>query len=160
MKILVFSDSHGDVDTMERIAGIIKPDMIFHLGDLIKDAVELEQRIGGIPVEFVRGNCDIWSTMADEKLFETEGKRIMLTHGDKYGVRTGYSTIIKKGRKKADIVLCGHTHMSHLVKKKNFWLMNPGKIGKNARGPFKPSFGIIEIGDTVDCYIEKVNAII
>ena len=41
MKILIFSDSHGDVDIMRDIVEKEKPDMIIHLGDSIKDAEKL-----------------------------------------------------------------------------------------------------------------------
>ena len=161
MKILVFSDSHGDIETMDKVVRATKPDMVLHLGDLIADAIELERRFPDIPIEFVRGNCDLWTTVSDEKEIEADGYRILMSHGDKYGVRTGYSTYLKEGKKRnMDIILCGHTHMSHLVKKGGMWLMNPGKAGERARGPFKTSFGIIDTANGLNCSVEKVFAVV
>ena len=40
-KVLVLSDSHGDVDAMERAVARERPDLILHLGDLCRDFDEL-----------------------------------------------------------------------------------------------------------------------
>ncbi|MBN1624036.1 MAG: YfcE family phosphodiesterase [Clostridia bacterium] len=161
MKILVFSDSHRDVESMEKVARAIKSDMILHLGDHCTDGIELEQRLEDIPVIIVKGNCDLWTAVDDEKMLDLDGCRIFMTHGHEYGVRNGYSTILEEGRKReADIVLCGHTHIPRIIKKQDICIMNPGAVGEFARGPFRPSFGIIDTGDENKCSIEKVSSVI
>lgn len=161
MKIVVFSDSHRDVEIMVKTVEIIRPDMIIHLGDNIMDAVDLEREFMDIPMEFVKGNTDLFSVGPGEKMLSIENRKIFITHGDRYGVRSGYSAILKEGLKReADIILCGHTHIPHIRKKKGTILMNPGAIGRNARGPFKPSFGIIEIDDDIKCHFEKYSSIV
>ena len=161
MKIIVFSDSHNDIETMEKVSMAMKPDMILHLGDHCTDGIELEQRIGNITVIVVKGNCDLWTAVSEERMLDLDGCRIFMTHGHEYGVRNGYSTIIEEGRKReAHIILCGHTHIPRIIKKSDICLMNPGAVGEFARGPFKPSFGIINTDDMRRCSIEKVSAVI
>ena len=161
MKILVFSDSHNDIETMEKVAVKMKPDMVLHLGDHCNDAVILGMKLGGVPVVAVRGNCDMWSDEAEERMLDLDGCRIFMTHGHLYDVRSGYSLILEEGKKReADIILCGHTHIPRIIHRHGICLMNPGKAGKFARGPFKPSFGIIETVNPAACTIEKVSEVI
>ena len=56
MKILVLSDSHGDVDSMVEVVTKERPDAIFHLGDLIGDAQELHNEFPNIikPEDFLK----------------------------------------------------------------------------------------------------------
>ena len=58
MKILVLSDSHGNIDNMIRAVERESPRAIFHLGDCWRDGQRLHQRFPGIPFEQVPGNCD------------------------------------------------------------------------------------------------------
>ncbi len=58
MKIVVFSDSHSDIESMKKIVDKEKPNMIFHLGDYIEDALALQKYTKDILVEFVQGNTD------------------------------------------------------------------------------------------------------
>ena len=55
-----------------------------------------------------------------------EGKRIFLTHGHLYGVKSSYDSLREMGRKmKCDIILFGHTHREFL-EEKDMILANPG----------------------------------
>jgi len=161
MKVIVFSDSHRDIDTMEKVAVLEKPDMVLHLGDHAADGVELDLRLPDIPVVIVSGNCDLWTAVADEKFIDLDGIKILMTHGHNYGVRAGYSNLISEGRKRgADLILCGHTHIPKLIKKKDIILMNPGKAGKFSRGPHKPTYGKIDTNAEPMCSIIKISSII
>ncbi|MHB1485535.1 MAG: metallophosphoesterase family protein [Saccharofermentanales bacterium] len=57
MKIVVFTDSHNDVDTMLTVIKKEQPDKFLHLGDNISDGFIL-QNIQDIIVYFVKGNTD------------------------------------------------------------------------------------------------------
>ena len=62
MKILVFSDSHGNEDNMIRAVERERPstlDAIVHLGDGWRDAEALHRLYPRIPLEQVPGNCDL-----------------------------------------------------------------------------------------------------
>jgi len=153
MKIIVFSDSHKDLVPMVDVVKMVKPDMIIHLGDHIYDAVDLERQFMDIPMEFVKGNCDLDSSVSSYKLISVEGKKIFITHGDIFGVRNGTSELVSEGKKRgADLILFGHTHHPVVKKKKGITLMNPGRIGRWARGFWQPSFGVIELGESIKCY--------
>jgi len=153
MKIIVFSDSHQDIEPMVNVVKAFSPDMIIHLGDHVSDAVELEQRFVKIPIEYVKGNCDLNSFISSSKTLNIKNKTIFIAHGDEYGVRSGTSGIIKEGKKRgAAIILFGHTHQPVMKTKHGITLMNPGRIGRHARGFWQPSFGVIEITEEVECY--------
>ena len=58
MDLLIFSDSHGKADAMERVLAqqIRRPQAIIYLGDGLRDMESL--RVGRADLYAVRGNCD------------------------------------------------------------------------------------------------------
>lgn len=152
MIIVVFSDSHKDIEAMTDVVSKIKPDMIIHLGDHMSDALILEQQFIDIPIEYVRGNCDSNSRGPIQKLLTVASKKILITHGDRYGVHNGTSGILDEGiEQNADIVLFGHTHRPLVKIENDIVLMNPGRIGRWARGLWQASYGIIDIDEKINC---------
>ena len=102
MKILVFSDSHGDRQTMVLAAEAHRPDAIFHLGDCWRDAAELEDAFPDPRLYQVPGNC----------------------------VKGGYSAAVNRARETgADVLLCGHTHIPRYEDYGGLQLLNPGSAG-------------------------------
>lgn len=79
MKILLISDTHGDIskviEILDRVKGI---DMILHCGDYETDARILEN-CTDIPVISVTGNCDGGSDY--RKTVETPAGKLLITHG-------------------------------------------------------------------------------
>lgn len=158
MNLLVFSDSHGRGSNMLEALSrqIKKPDAIIFLGDGLRDVSYCE--FGDIPLFAVSGNCDTFSFygkgIAEDQIIMTlGGKRIMMTHGDRYGVKGGLGRLAKAADEKgADIVLFGHTHLPLSVYlpegdegfgfalRKPLYLFNPGSIGGYDR-----SFGCVTI---------------
>ena len=57
-RILVLSDSHGNVNNMVTAVGRLHPDMIIHLGDCWADAEQLHRKFPMTVMEQVPGNCD------------------------------------------------------------------------------------------------------
>lgn len=49
MKLLVFSDSHGNVANMEDAVRREEPDQVLHLGDVVRDADALRRRFPTFP---------------------------------------------------------------------------------------------------------------
>lgn len=47
MRILVLSDSHGNVDNMARAVELTVPDRVLHLGDCQRDLTALRARFPG-----------------------------------------------------------------------------------------------------------------
>ena len=157
-EILVFSDSHGWQRGMQEAYArqIRRPHLLLHLGDGAKD---FEDAFGGeVPTLGVCGNCDLFSSMhlPEERLTEEGGARILMTHGHRYGVKSGLGALIRRAVEcDADIALFGHTHMPYLecipagsticgvVRARPLYLFNPGSIGRSYGGA---SFGTISIG--------------
>lgn len=144
MKILVFSDSHGNVDNMMRAVEREKPDRIFHLGDGWTDAEQLQAMFPAIPLEQVPGNCDFRMAEPAVKLVELGGKRIILCHGHTYRVKTGLMDAGYAAREqKADLLLFGHTHFATQEWAGDSLLVNPGSIGYWG----SPSYAVVRIED-------------
>ena len=80
MNILVFSDSHGDVDVMAELTARWRPDRVLHLGDHFSDMVKLHLRFPEIPMQGVRGNCDAPGSPESLRL-TLEGATLLLIHG-------------------------------------------------------------------------------
>lgn len=158
MNLLVFSDSHGRGSNMLEALSrqIKKPDAIIFLGDGLRDLTYCE--FGDIPLFAVSGNCDgagiYGGGIAENQIvMSLGGKKIMMTHGDLYGVKNGLARIASAADYKGvDIVLFGHTHepfATYLPEgdesfgfkiQKPMYLFNPGSIGGYER-----SFGCITI---------------
>ena len=137
MKCLVFSDSHGNPFYMKRaIAKNPDAEVVFFLGDGISDAesVAIDDRCRMWIA--VRGNCDFSNFFCNRQLNKTEeitllGKKIMLTHGDLYGVKGGMENIALAARSRgADIVLFGHTHLPYESYGDGLYFFNPGSISQ------------------------------
>lgn len=150
MKCIVISDSHGETLALRRILNM-HPDceVVFFLGDGLSD---LEPYINNRNIAFlaVRGNCDRSFVLGDNSVKKTdsiniEGRRVVFTHGDLYGVKYGLDGIVKLALEaSADVVLFGHTHepLEKYVPTEGggFYLFNPGALGG-----YKHSFGIMNI---------------
>ena len=76
MKFIVFSDSHGDVDHMIRAVRLENPALCFFLGDGEYDLTRLQRRFPSLPVNAVRGNCDLRSTLPRALTCAAGGVRI------------------------------------------------------------------------------------
>ena len=151
VNILVFSDSHGDVSSMDQVILREKPDHILHLGDCVRDAIAMEKH--GIPISFVAGNCD-WGSSTPTVLNPVfHNTRIFMTHGHLYRVKMQYQLIFYAGLEaEADIVLFGHTHRAECFTKEGLWLMNPGACG------YLGSYGVITLTDSgPECCIKYVR---
>ncbi len=155
MKILVLSDSHGNVAAMSACVEQIQPRCILHLGDCIRDAEELGRRFPHIPMEMVPGNCDWGCSAPGERLIELGGQRILLMHGHTRGVKE--TTMRARYAAKecgADILLFGHTHRACVEYDGSLYMMNPGSIGDRLR----PSYGVITIeGEKTDCSVYRLK---
>lgn len=61
------------------------------------------------------------------KVMELEGKRILMTHGHRYGVKSGYLRAVYAAKEQqADILLFGHTHRAECFQEEGLWVLNPG----------------------------------
>lgn len=144
MKILVFSDTHGDVNKMHRaIMSHSDADVVIHCGDGERDVEYVKMGFPSKAFYNVRGNCDFASQLEPALELTLEGKKIFVTHGHLYNVKWGTQNLIYAGmEKQADIVLYGHTHIAEDVYIDGMYVMNPGSCSG-----YLASYGIIEITD-------------
>ncbi|MDP4090463.1 MAG: metallophosphoesterase family protein [Bacillota bacterium] len=146
MLIAVVSDTHRDTYAVSNVLKRIeKADILIHLGDNVRDAVEISQKFKGRTIN-VRGNCDYSPSVPADILEEIAGKKILITHGHNYDVKHGLSRLKQKAEfEGADIALYGHTHVSSIVYEGGIWYINPGSAWEGRDGA--ESMAMIEIID-------------
>ena len=142
MKILVLSDSHGNINNMVQAVDREFPHMILHLGDCWRDGERLRDRFPALPFEQVPGNCDFRPDLPAERLLFLEDKRVLMCHGHTYGVkqsllRAGY----KAEEENLDLLLFGHTHQPLVDMRGKTLFINPGSIGDY----FHPFYAVVSI---------------
>lgn len=144
MKLLILSDSHGNVDAMVAIANKECPAGIIHLGDCWRDATELKRRLPQIPMYRVRGNCDSysWTPGSDDILtWKFEDVTVYMTHGHLHSVKLSLLRLHLAAKEAgAQVALFGHTHRSYYEDHDGVTLMNPGTCGS-----VMGTYGILEI---------------
>lgn len=143
---LVISDTHGDFFTAQRIiAQYSQIDGVIHLGDYLKDALILKKYFPQYEHILVPGNCDYASDFPAEKVLEAEGKKVWLTHGHNYSVKSGTGRLESKAiREGYDAVLFGHTHIPCLKRVSTLLLLNPGSLSQ-PRGLSGPTYALLEV---------------
>ena len=154
MKIIVFSDSHRELEGMRRVLKRETPDYVFHLGDHDSDAEQISRDFPLLPVAMVRGNCDGWSDTPKTLCFKLGGLRFFLCHGHTLGVKSSYIRAIFAAREQgADVLLFGHTHVPEQEESHGLKLLNPGSCGYG----YQPTYGyfILEDGAITDWGIRK-----
>lgn len=104
------------------------------------------------PVLSVAGNCDPFGIAPREIMWECEGKRILLVHGDAYGVKTGLVRLEQRCCElQVDAVLYGHSHVARLETRSGITFLNPGTLARDA---LPQSYAILEIsGDDISATI-------
>ena len=142
MRVLVISDSHNDyISASLAVKSQLNAKIIIHCGDGAYDVDKLRYNFKDRKIIAVKGNCDFYSDLNKEEIININGKKIFITHGDKYKVEYGLENIIEKAKKiKADVVLFGHTHVPMCEYKDGIYILNPGSI-KTTRG----TYGILDI---------------
>lgn len=146
MKLVVFSDSHGRYSALEAVlAAHPDAELYIHLGDGYEQATRLRQSHPTLPIVAVRGNCDRLVTDSDTKLYTVGGKRILCTHGHRFGVKQGLAALRQEARRQnADLVLFGHTHRPFCEETEGILYLNPGSAGSTSG----IKFALVEIDET------------
>lgn len=126
-RILIVSDSHGLTKELHalRERHLEEVDIMIHCGDsqLIMD----EPSMAGFLA--VRGNCDFDARYPLERIEEFSGKKVYVTHGHTYSVKTSLMSIYYRARElNADIVCFGHSHVLGAEKISDILFINPGSI--------------------------------
>lgn len=135
MKIIVISDSHGNKLAIDQIFKAHKFDYLFFLGDGLGD---LGDYVYLDNVFAVSGNCDFFSGVPNEREFEINNIKFLITHGNKYFVKSNLNFLKERvWGENIDFVLFGHTHNQIVEKYLNTTFINPGSFHKDLNGKSK-----------------------
>ncbi len=153
MRILVVSDTHGDMNTLIRAVNAQpNAEIIVHCGDGENQVQYLKNSINDKMIVGVRGNCDWGSMLPSVETLRVCGKTIFITHGHLYNAKTGLYQITCAAREaKADILLFGHTHIAMTSYDDGLYIMNPGSCSG-----YMASYGYIDITDKGEIFTNTV----
>ena len=144
-KILVFSDSHGEMENVSLLLSKIHEyDKVIFLGDGLSD-LNWYRNYYINKIEFVKGNGDIFTALAPTEIdMSVEGVNIFATHGHLYGVKGDLEKLKTKAELLgSNIVLYGHTHKQRLTEIDGISFLNPGSLCLQ----YAPEYAEIEIDE-------------
>ena len=151
MTILVTGDSHGDSESISDLLCIYKNqvDAAVHLGNTPHDLLQFKDEYPHLVFHAIIGNWDSNTDGAHEDLLlKINGKRVALTHGDRYGVKSGTDRIVEYAqRKNADVCLYGHTHIETKFEIGGILFLNPGRSSKKNSANNKINHGLLKISE-------------
>jgi putative phosphoesterase len=157
MKILVVADTHNVTASIISQLKKEKADMLFFLGDFIKDGEDLKRKLE-IPAHIISGNGDLASYYKKEELVKVRDKRILLTHGHQYNVKNGLQRLYYHGlENRADVILFAHTHMPYLNWEDGVLIFNPGSPTFPRGGSNIGTYGVINIGSDITAEVVKCH---
>lgn len=130
MRILVFSDSHGRVSPMIDAVELYRPDVAFHLGDVVRDGENLRLACPELTLYQVQGNCDLGRADCEtEGVARLGGKTVFYLHGHTRYVKSGIGPAVTAAQAVgADILLFGHTHRPLHAQYDGLLAINPGAV--------------------------------
>ena len=139
MKVLIISDTHGQLDS--RIACLARScDIAIHAGDIMSAQVldQLSPRTGRVYA--VRGNNDIatrlkprdrrLSRLPEQQTVELPGGRLCVVHGHQIWDTANYHARLRKKYGDVRVIVYGHTHHQVQDLDADPWVLNPGAAGR------------------------------
>ena len=154
MRILVVSDTHGDLRTLLKVVNSHPTaEVIIHCGDGDEQVQYLKNNYKDKMIVGVRGNCDWCSQLLSKEILRICGKTIFITHGHLYNAKsTLYPLMCAAREEKADILLFGHTHNAMTYYEDGLHMLNPG----SCHG-YMASYGFIDITEKGDIVTNTVT---
>ena len=150
MKIIVLSDTHGDIYNMLDVLEKEAPyDMVIHCGDICGAYERLRAKVD-CTLHVVAGNMDYDPFMEREKLIDIGNYKAILTHGHRYNLHGDLDSLFYlAAENNADFVFFGHTHVPMIREEGPVTLINPGSLTQPRQHERKPTYivGIIEAGE-------------
>ncbi len=137
MKILIFSDVHGK---KERLEAILKAHEDAKYKISLGDSELRTKFLQKHDIIAIKGNYPFDAGFTYEHVLDIEGRTLLLTHGHKYRVKSGYEQFyFKILETEADLAFHGHTHMVTCEEVSGKYILNPGAVN-HARGKFAESY--------------------
>lgn len=132
MRIVIFSDTHGNFSAMHKIFKRNgNADLFIFLGDGEKDLAPLKKIYLDKKIISVSGNCDVCgSTPLSDIYTLPDGKKIFFTHGHKFNVRFSVDRLFFKAKEEnCSFAFFGHTHCRYAEMRDGVLILNPGSAG-------------------------------
>ncbi|MDD2714508.1 MAG: metallophosphoesterase family protein [Candidatus Wallbacteria bacterium] len=147
MKILVVSDTHGDIATLGEVLEKHQSEveLVIHLGDFAHDLTENFSL--PIPSHAIPGNMDGVKRQASdlELVITVADRNILLTHSDHLDTHFGFARLSARARELGvEICLFGHTHRYLFDDSSHPVFFNPGSLGRAAMWSSR-TYGILEL---------------
>ena len=144
MKFLVFSDNHGDIESIDRIISFYpNNDGVFSLGDSCLEEFELDNR----RILGVRGNYYFEPNLPYSFLRKMGNFHVYFTHGHlekvKFSMHQLFYKCLERG---ANICFYGHTHVAKIEEINDIIFVNPGSTYLPIY-PKEPTFAYVEINE-------------
>lgn len=160
MKILVVSDTHGDLGNLERVLRILgsRLDLLLHLGDGARDLDRLPRSPErSIPCLQVKGNMDSDPHLPPSRVTRAGGHLLYLSHGHAALASGSPLPMILAAREAgASACLFGHTHVPHKSYSEGLLVLNPGSLSRPRNG-WGPSFALLTVPEAGDGRIEATH---
>lgn len=139
MKVIILSDSHSYVATLEEILKKESFDAVIHLGDGASDMRYTENLTAQKPVYQLKGNCDFNSSFLPARFISYFDKvKFFACHGDKYNVKSTLISLMYAAKEyECALALFGHTHRPYKEEADGMCFFNPGSAANG-------SYGILE----------------
>lgn len=146
MKVVIISDSHGNLDNVRKIMEKEKDvNQVIHLGDLIGQDEQLK-KICGCPINAVKGNCDFVSENPLSDVVEIGNHKIFITHGHNYGVDFGIDGLCYAAKERGcNIAMYGHTHVPENTAFGGIIIVNPGSVSRPRQLNHKPTYAVMKV---------------
>jgi len=152
-KLLVFSDTHGDMAALRAVFRWAKDRLppndsinaAAFLGDGLSDlqyAAESENFF--TDWKLVCGNNDYGISMPEALTFDLAEHQFFMCHGHHYNLYGGYNTLLNVASSSgADAVLFGHSHIPLKKTVNGITIINPGSVSR-PRSRIGATFAVIE----------------
>lgn len=156
MKILLLSDTHGDIRTLSKALEKFgrNADIIVHCGDGTRgDAQFIIDNCKHCMVLCVKGNCDFGTMMKDIEFLNICNHKIMITHSHLFNSKMGLANLSYKAEENdCDMVFFGHTHIPTDETLGNVRLINPGTAFK-----YNATCAVVEMDDAGNVLVNHIN---
>ena len=142
LRILVFSDSHGQYLPMKKaIEAQPQAEAIIFLGDGHRDFEYCKQFIKDKRIYAVKGNNDFHCEYPLRQLISEDNENIYICHGHYEYVKSSLSGLLIKARENGcKIALYGHTHRQQTDYCDGIYVFCPGAL-------YNDEYGVIDITD-------------
>ena len=137
VKIIVASDNHGDMYSIEKILLPHKDaDLYLHAGDSQRMDFEMS------PFRCVKGNNDWGLDYPNSFIVNTPAGKIYVTHGHKI-LPYNFYELKNQGVK---LIIRGHSHVRKIEEREGVYIVNPGSTSRPRDGS-RGTYLVIMIND-------------